>query len=234
MTTVVRPLIGITGDLRDGKYELSAAYAAEVSRAGGLPVILPCRVECAPDYVRRCDGLILSGGGDPIMEQWAVPTHAEARTIEPERQAFETALLAALDEARALPVLGICLGMQLMGLHRGGHLEQYLPEALPTAGSHFPRRTHPVAGPLGEGVVHSHHRQALADPGDLRVVARSPDGVIEAIDDPGRPFYLGVQWHPERTAERGLGSALLTRLVEHARGKKDPRGHFRGMRRTRH
>ena len=64
----------------------------------------------------------------------------------------------------------------------------------------------------------SSHHQAVRETGRLRVVAVADDGVIEAIDDPGRRFYLGVQWHPERTGDVSLGAGVFARLVEAARG----------------
>ncbi|MHC4081468.1 MAG: gamma-glutamyl-gamma-aminobutyrate hydrolase family protein [Planctomycetota bacterium] len=207
------PLIGITCDLGDQGYRVRPCYASLIREAGGIPVLLPCEPPCATEYVRRCDALVLSGGDDPIMEQWQVPTHPRAKPVHPQRQAFELALLKALDDCGQRPVLGVCLGMQLMALHFGGGLDQYLVETLPTARRHWPRADHEVGGALGEGVVHSHHRQAVTDPGALSVVARAADGVIEAVRDEGRPFYLGVQWHPERTADDRLGPGLFRELV---------------------
>jgi putative glutamine amidotransferase len=215
---MARPLIGITVDLDEQKYHAATACPALVSEAGGTPLLLPCLPKAAVEFVSRCDGLILSGGDDPMMEDWAIPTHPRANPLHPQRQAFELAVLAALDVHGEMPVLGICLGMQLMGLHRGGALIQHLPDLLATADQHWPRTSHPVTGDIGCGLVHSHHRQAMADPGSLRVAAVAPDGVIEAIQDDDRPFYLGVQWHPERTEDERLGFALFRRLVEEAGG----------------
>lgn len=209
------PLIGITTDLVDDRCRVAASYATRVREVGGLPVLLPCVPQCAAEYARRCDGIVFSGGDDPIMEQWGSTTHPLATKVHPRRQAFETALLAALDEG-ATPVLGICLGMQLLGLHRGGVLDQFLPETLDTAELHFPKTAHRVTGVLGEGLVQSHHRQALRDAGSLRVVATAVDGVIEAVRDEDRPFYLGVQWHPERTQDADLGTGLFRDLVRAA------------------
>lgn len=211
------PLIGITCDIRDDRYSAAPQCASAVAEAGGLPVLLPCLADCAPSYVDRCDGIILPGGDDPIMETWGIPTHDQAKPIAPERQAFELALLAALDAQLERPVLGICLGMQLMGLHRGGSLDQHLPSTLATADQHWGKREHPIAGSLGQGTVHSHHRQAITVPGELTVVATAPDGVIEAIRDDQRPFYLGVQWHPERTKDERFGSGLIRQFVDAAK-----------------
>lgn len=211
------PLIGITTDLADDRHRVAAGYSRRVRQAGGVPVLLPCMAECAAEYADRCDGLVLTGGDDPIMEQWGIPTHPSATPIDARRQAFELALLAVLDAAEHKPVLGICLGMQLIGLHGGGALDQHLPQTLVTAGEHWPQTRHPVAGALGEGLVHSHHRQALRDAGALSVVATAPDGVIEAVRDERRPFYVGVQWHPERTHDPALGAGLFSKLVACAR-----------------
>ena len=114
------------------------------------------------------------------------------------------------------PILGICLGMQMMGLHAGGSLDQFLPETLPTASDHWDGQEHDVSGSLGDGRVWSRHRQALASAGSLEVVATAFDGVIEAVEAPGRSLYLGVQWHPERTSDSQLGMALFDRLVHAA------------------
>jgi putative glutamine amidotransferase len=148
------------------------------------------------------------------MSRWNLSTHPKATPLHPQRQAFELALLEALDRAPAKPALGVCLGMQLMGLHRGGTLDQHLPDSLPTAVLHWDHGSHEIAGELGRGLVHSHHRQALTHAGSLAVIARAPDGVIEAVRDAARPaMYLGVQWHPERTHDEKLGAGLFRKLV---------------------
>ena len=211
-----RPLIGITPDATPEKYQVGRSYSTMVVQAGGVPVILPCELECVPDFVARFDGFILTGGDDPIMTQWGVPMHPKANPVDPRRQAFELALLdalAALHPSVAKPVFGICLGMQLMGLHAGGELDQHLADHLPTADVHWDKREHEVIGKLGQGLVHSHHRQALTSSGSLSAIATAPDGVIEAIQDPRHPFYLGVQWHPERTRNREFGLSLFERFV---------------------
>jgi putative glutamine amidotransferase len=213
-----RPIIGITSDvdIDDDRCTLRPHYARIVHEEGGLPIILPPIASLAEVYVERCDGIILTGGDDPIMERWGIATHPKAKKIHPDRQQFELALLDALDR-RARPALGVCLGMQLMGLHAGGSLDQHLPDTLATADDHWGRKPHAIAGELGEGIVLSHHRQALTDPGTLRVVAEAPDGVIEAVADPLRAFYIGVQWHPERTDDATLGCSIIRMLIDASR-----------------
>jgi putative glutamine amidotransferase len=216
------PLIGITPDVIEHRgrpaCRVMTAYAERVARAGGLPVVLSPDPALVSRYTELLDGLVLSGGDDPRTEEFGVPTHPSATPVFAQRQAFEVALLRAW--GRAKPALGVCLGMQFMGLVAGGRLDQHLPETTPTAGEHW-EGTHTIralAGwRYGTGAVHSMHRQAIASPGSLAVIAEAPDGVVEAIGDPDAPFYLGVQWHPERTEHPSLGQRLFDELVRTAR-----------------
>jgi putative glutamine amidotransferase len=226
----MRPTIGITVDYRDGsassgRYESALAYSRAVAAAGGCPVLLPHELEHVDSYVQRCDGLILTGGRDVRTEPFGCPTHPRARPMDPQRQEFELALLSCWRAGPDKPLLGICLGMQLMALHAGGRLNQHLPDILEHAEVHQNDNRHPVracvdisaawaeqASEPDEAVVSNHH-QAVADPGTLRVVATAPDGVIEAVDDPARRFCVGVQWHPERGGEGALSAGLFRRLV---------------------
>lgn len=219
-STPSRPLIGITPDRTSDGIQVRSTYLDAVRSSGGFPVILSGCVDDVPAILHRLDGLVLTGGDDPIMEPFGVESHPEACLIDRRRQEFEVALLEQVDHLPELPVLGVCLGMQLMGLHAGGELDQHLPDTLASAADHADGRTHPVSGSLGSGSVWSRHRQAISDPGSLEIVARSADGVIEAIADSGRPMYLGVQWHPERTEDDRLGLDLFRRLVQHARPER--------------
>src|SRR5215831_17002972 len=220
------PIIGITTDLTEpdsGKplrTECSIAYARCVCDAGGIPVLLPPILEQVGEHARLCDGFVFSGGDDPRTEAFGVPTHPAAKPVHPQRQAYEVALLDLLRKDHpGAPVLGVCLGMQMMALHEGGRLDQHLPDSLPTADQHR-RAEHEIASAderaaafgLGPGRVWSNHRQAVADSGRLRVIAKAPDGVIEAVVGPDRPFYCGVQWHPERTSDPALGTGLFAAL----------------------
>jgi putative glutamine amidotransferase len=210
------PIIGITTDVDGDRFRLARSYVDLIAAAGGLPIVLPCRVDAVPAYVALCDGFVLSGGDDPDTRAWDEPVHPQARLIHPSRQAFELALLDELARHPDRPVLGVCLGMQLMALHAGGRLNQHLPDTLATAADHWGRGSHAVTGCLGEGLVHSHHRQAMTDAGRLEVAATAHDGVIEAVQDPRRAFYLGVQWHPERTESPALGPQLIQRFIDAA------------------
>lgn len=219
------PLIGITTDLAEHangpRVFAYRTYVEAVRGAGGVPVLLPPGGADAAELVGRLDGFVLTGGDDPKTEPFGEPTDPRTTPVHADRQAFETALLRALEAARPdAPVLGVCLGMQMMALVAGGRLNQHMPETCPTHAEHWERdhAVEPEAGfaagaPVLRGVVRSRHRQAVAGPGGMDVIARAPDGVVEAIRDPGRRWYVGVQWHPERTGDYAVGAALFAALV---------------------
>jgi len=219
-------MVGITADVveQEGRTRLrvALAYAEAVRAAGGIPVVLPPMPGTSQELIYRVQAFVFTGGDDPATEPFGVPTHPEANLIHPDRQAFAVELLTLLrDEYPTRPVLGVCLGMQLMALLAGGTLHQHMPESHPDSHAGHLDADHeirPVAGELlVPGKVHSWHHQCVDAPGSLRVTAEAPDGVIEAVDDPARRFYVGVQWHPERTSSRALGQALFERLVSEAR-----------------
>ncbi len=188
---------------------LDRAYAEAVEAAGGSCVYLPAQ-EDAAQLIERLDGLLLPGGDDlPPPDGAAVPLEPAAAS----QIAFDGRLLElALDGE--LPLLAICYGMQLLALRLGGRLVYDLPSERPEADPHrLPAEArHAVrvaadsrlAQALGgaPGPVNSLHHQAVDDPGpELRVVARAPDGIVEAIERPEGSFCIGVQWHPEKQAE---------------------------------
>lgn len=223
-----KPLVGITVDVvEEGgrvRARLNLDYAQSVAAAGGIPVLLPPIPELAGEHSRRLDAFVFTGGDDVRTEAFGVPRHPEAKPVHERRQAYEVALLDALrDDRPQAPVLGICLGMQIMSVHAGGTLNQHMPDTHATAPGH--KGVHEVApvrgaaGPirLAPGPVASSHHQAVADAGPLTVLAKSKDGVIEAVTAAGRKCYVGVQWHPERTEDRELGLGVFKQLVEAAR-----------------
>ena len=219
-----KPLIGITADLaRDDRgsprHQLRATYVEGVARAGGIPVILPADASLREEALAALDGVVITGGDDIDTRPFGVELHPMAKVMDPARQASEFALLRALDDRPSVPVLGICLGMQLMGVHRGGRLIQHLDDVIPDAQRHRGDAIHAVRTELGSGPVASWHHQALADAPGFDVIGHSDDGVIEAIRDRSRTFFVGVQWHPERTPDDAMGLGVIRLLVDSARAK---------------
>ncbi len=216
-----RPLIGITADLVGDYARNRRTYLDMVAAAGGIPVILPPNAALREEMLDRVDGVVITGGDDIDVSRFGIPLHPKAECMPPERQDAEFALLKALDARPDKPVLGICLGMQLMGVHRGNQLIQHLGDLLPDADRHRNDAIHPVEAERGSllksGAVRSWHHQAISEAKGFDIIARSDDGVIEGIVDPSRRFYLGVQWHPERTEATETGLGVVRTLVEHAR-----------------
>jgi len=227
----MRPLIGIPQCLDDrGRWKrsrdyqyLDTAYARALDRAGAIPVYLPIQQDAAA-LVARLDGLLLPGGDDLLPDR-PYPESVRFDAAPAVQLEFDRALLASA-QARSLPTLAICYGMQLLALQCGGALHYDIPIDVPSADAHrLDERSgrHRIdiesgtrlASILGaaSASVNSLHHQAVADAGDLRVCARSADGLIEAVEAPGESFVLGVQWHPEKMLEEQPGeifSAFVT------------------------
>ena len=193
-----------------------SAYVNSVKEAGGVPFLIPHIPELAADALDALDGVLLTGGDDIDMRDFGQALHAKADLMPPLRQHGEFALLRALDQRPTLPVLGICLGMQLMGVHNGCPLIQHLHDVIPNGDRHVGNKIHSITGSIGSGQVTSSHHQALASAGPFETLALSDDGVLEAIRLANRSFYVGVQWHPERTQDQELGLGIIQKLVNAA------------------
>jgi putative glutamine amidotransferase len=242
-----RPIIGICTGLTDaswGVWEQRAVllpytYITAIQRFGGIALMIPPdpELEREPDRVLDLiDGLILAGGSDIDPANYGAERHAETNGLVPERDAIELALARRAWE-RDLPVLGICRGMQLINVARGGTLIQHLPDDVgheghrPVPGS-FDGSDHDVrlapgslaARAAGEEVhvTKSHHHQGIDAIGDgLHVTGLSVlDDLPEAFEAPDRRFVLGVQWHPEADGD----SRVIDALVREARDYRKTRG----------
>ncbi len=228
-----KPIIGITTDNKENTsqsphYEVSALYAEKIGQAGGVPIYLSQEISQIDAYLKLCHGFLFTGGLDPKTEIFGQPTHPKARPIAQTRQDFEMALLARLHyNAPEKPVLGICLGCQMMALSQCAVLNQYLPDTLENPEQHQHGNQHTIQiiqqdsvlvgavsmEDLQSDPVASYHQQAIHKKGNLRIVAKSQDKIIEAVDDPSHHFFLGVQWHPERGGQGPLNQGLFNRFV---------------------
>ncbi len=182
------------------------------------------------------DGLLLTGGDDVAPGRYGEEVHPAVIVVAPERDDFEIALIKEA-RARQLPILAICRGMQVLNVAYGGTLVQDIPTQVPGALDHgmkvpphkafdpsheiWIEKDSLLAGLMKDRLaggdsleVNSRHHQAVNKlaPG-FRVVATAPDGIIEAIEDPGARFCLGVQWHPENFYRTGEFRALFEGFV---------------------
>jgi putative glutamine amidotransferase len=236
----MRPLIGVftserhAGALptlqRDGtpatELRLGMPYLRAVERGGGLPVVLAHEdAELGEELLDRLDGLCLAGGPDIDPLVYAASGRDERLgPTDLSVDATEIALARAADR-RGIPILGVCRGAQAINVARGGTLHQHLDgHRQATAGDAPAHRVSVRAGSLLAALtgstaldVNSFHHQAADRLGTrLHTVATAPDGTIEAIEDPSRPFLLGVQWHAEGMIDRAEQLALFAGLVRAA------------------
>jgi putative glutamine amidotransferase len=234
-----RPRIGVTLDREEGGgysrmpwYAARENYFAAIAAAGGLPVALPHEPELATAYLDELDGLVVTGGAFDVDPSWyGGGARHQATTTKQRRTAFEFAVTRGALE-RDLAVLGICGGQQLLHVVLGGTLIQHIPDTVPNALAHEqpnPRtepghaveiasgtRLHAIAGAPRLEVNSAHHQAADRVPDGVVVSARASDGVIEAIEAPGRRFAVGVQWHPEYTVSPA-DPLILRAFVDAAR-----------------
>lgn len=234
-----RPRVGITTSAGSAAPKRQQ-YAAAVAAAGGEPVWLEPQVVLAAGdgegMLATIDALLLAGGKDIDPRYYGESILPGAGVeIEAERDAAEMLIThAAL--AAEIPILGICRGIQTLNVAAGGSLHQDLTLLGLDPAAHMQGKerpawepAHPVDAERGSRLasllngprseVNSFHHQAVKDvaPGFV-VTARAPDGVIETIEHPDRPFVLGVQWHPERMIDRHARQRkLFEALIEAAR-----------------
>jgi putative glutamine amidotransferase len=237
----LRPLIGITMRLnfKEDNFYLRRYYGEAVYHAGGTPVYIPLIPESdfIDSLINKLDGVLLSGSNsdvDPLRFDQA--PHLKLGPVVYERDETDSLLLRAC-EARKIPVLAICYGMQLLNVYRGGTLFQDLESQVEAVIQHqqpgpYNRPSHSVkiknetllailAGSTAVR-VNSHHHQGVDSLGqDLEPIAESADGLVEAVINT-RPdhFILGVQWHPEAGwKEDPLSQAIFKHFIARAARK---------------
>lgn len=247
----MRPIIGIPcySARREGSpvaiYGNNQAYIRAVQRAGGVALLIPPHpdTDALEAVCSRLDGLLLSGGCDIDPARYGEASIPACQEPEPARDELELALAAwALDAA--VPILGICRGMQLLNVACGGTLYQDLATQQPEAAQHDHAaigrtfRAHGIrlqehsrlSEILGTSpyTVNSLHHQAVARAGaGVEIVGWSPDGVAEAMEVDGHPFALAVQFHPEELEgdheHPDAPSRALFRAFVQACGERMPR-----------
>jgi putative glutamine amidotransferase len=240
---MTKPIIGIGSDVahKEGQRDRAFAYTTyteALRRAGAVPVVIPPQPENAAEIIEGLDGLLLAGGDDCDPSAYGEEPHPSVEPMDPRRQSNELALARAARE-RDIPTLGICLGVQVMNVAAGGTLIQDIASEVETEIDHASepsdRHRHEVLVEKGTRLatilgnqklnVNSSHHQAIRDVGEgLRVTAHAPDGVIEGLEDPSHPFYVGVQWHPEDMSTERSAAALFGAFVDAARKYSKQKG----------
>jgi putative glutamine amidotransferase len=229
-----RPVIGITCDWVEtgdvSQVRLNTGYIKATEAAGGIPVVLPPNreIETIAEFI---DALLIPGGDDIDPCYYGEDRHEKLQLIAYQRFEFEQALLKHFDSL-SKPVLGICYGCQLLNVIRGGSLYQHIPD-LETTVIHKRaslQEDHPrhfvqlrtgselleITG-LEQFEITTIHHQSIREPGEgLQIAAHAADGIVEAVEDPNKPFVIGVQWHPERDLESQSTQRLFEAFVEAA------------------
>ncbi|HEV2719777.1 MAG TPA: gamma-glutamyl-gamma-aminobutyrate hydrolase family protein [Thermoanaerobaculia bacterium] len=236
---MTKPLIGIGSDVLQTAGERDRAfvyttYVDSLRRAGAIPVLIPPQPENAAEVLDDVDGLLLAGGDDCDPAAYGEPRHASVDPVMDPRRQDNDLSLARLARERGIPTLGICLGVQVMNVAAGGTLIQNIESDIDHASEPSDRHRHEVAVDGGTRLaailgkpelnVNSSHHQAIKDVGaGLRVTAHAPDGIVEGLEDPRHPFYVGVQWHPEDMDGEASASAIFGAFVEAARKRAETR-----------
>jgi putative glutamine amidotransferase len=233
---VAIPTVGVIVSYGEARLFLER-YGQVLERAGAVPVYLPypARPETIERHLVACDGFMATGGEDVDPAEYGQARRPELGPVDRARDGFELALLRRAVE-RDRPVLAICRGVQALNVALGGTLYQDLRTEMPGALCHEPDPLWRAAGQLAPCAhdvavepdtllartigwtrlsVNSYHHQAVREPGaTVRVGARAPDGVVEAIEVPSRRFVLGVQWHVELLDGDRAADAILGRFLE--------------------
>ncbi len=218
------PVIGLNCKLAEERgdfyYKLDRHYPDAVTRAGGMPLILPFVKTAgeAREWLGRVDAVLFTGGPDINSKRWGEPLHRKAVLMPKDKEDSD---FAYAKEAlrRDVPVLGICLGCQLLNVALGGSLHQHIDghrEGVRHEVGVEPSRLRGIIG--ARATVNSYHHQAVNGVGKgLAVTARAGDGTIEGLESAKHRFVLAVQWHPERITGQREQMALFKALVDAAR-----------------
>lgn len=224
----MKPVIGIVPLIDEEKESIwmLPGYMDGITEAGGLPIILPMIRD--PETIRQMlkivQGILLTGGHDVDPLMYGENPLPECGAVCKERDAMETELLKQCLE-KDIPVLGICRGIQFLNVYLGGTLYQDLPTQHPTEVEHHQKPPYDVPVHrvdiaedsklfriLGKKTlsVNSYHHQAVKSLAEtLKAMAVSEDGIIEAVEMPGKKFVWALQWHPEFSHKTDENSRMI-------------------------
>ncbi|MBL5766963.1 gamma-glutamyl-gamma-aminobutyrate hydrolase family protein [Heyndrickxia sporothermodurans] len=230
----MKPLIGITANVDfDWKHTLGNDYLQAVIQAGGIPIILPAGViGDAAHLAKKLDGLVLSGGGDIDPTLFGDEPHQKLGSISPGRDHYEIELIQHMLKLDK-PILAICRGIQILNIAVEGDMYQdiysqidspviqHTQNAVRYHLSHYVQVEKnsllaEIAGQVQFKVNSFHHQAVRKVVQPFEVVARSSDGVIEAIESKLHKFVVGVQWHPEPLAVHGdpISQRIFQRFIQ--------------------
>ena len=243
-----KPRVGIpwrtSQEEREGTREKLDYYFAAVRKAGGEPVGISLGLTDLQlnHLVTGLDAFVLPGSpADVDPSRYGQPRHEKTKILDPNRDGTDTAILNHAFQS-GKPVLAICYGCQILNVHLKGTLIQDIPEVRPNrpnavlhgntdlaVGAKSGDQHHDASlsagslvaklGGMSAAQINSSHHQAIDQPGEkLRVAAKSPDGIVEAVEWTGDSnWVVGVQWHPERMPEDPFAQHLFQDFVSAAK-----------------
>jgi putative glutamine amidotransferase len=222
----VKLKIGITAGCQSLKVKDRSRlknYITAIESSGGKPELLTFRELSDPQMIENLDGLLLTGGGDIPSYFWGEVSDRPINSKDENRALLERPFIHYA-RAKGMPILGVCLGLQVINVALGGSLYIDFPNHKrkedKTSSYH---NIHVVANTKMSGIlpsslkVNSRHHQAIKDlaPG-IRISAKAEDGVIEGIESEGAEWIVGVQWHPEDYVnDASLDKAAQKSIFQH-------------------
>lgn len=240
-----KPVIGINLDAKSSAPDdqtgvhLSLNYIDAITSAGGIPILIPPVLgneEALDKYIAICDGFLFTGGADINPALYNAKQHPAHKQLSFRRQEFDFNLMKKVLKSRK-PIMGICLGCQQLNVATGGNLIQDIPTETTSTITHRQgleknETVHEVIITSGSRIadiisttsinVNSFHHQSVRETAtSVSVVAKSPDGIVEAIELNDYPFGIGVQWHPEGLTSISQHEALFKELVRKSEEFKD-------------
>lgn len=216
----MKPIVGVTAEIKEGGYFMPCIYPDAVTQAGGIPLVIPLIPgEDIDALCEQIDALFVTGGEDIDPSYYDQDPHVHLGKIAPRLDAMEHALVQKMLELDK-PYIGVCRGLHMLNVATGGSLYQSIhsqrEEAVMQHKQQAERthRSHPVKVDKDSRMfemlkeeefrVNSFHHQACHEVHEpLKVVARAKDGIIEGVESTEHSFVFGFQWHPEEFAKAG-------------------------------